>query len=110
MAQHWVGSTDVNYMLTCIGGWHVGCENDHEARPAVEYAIGQGWVGTRMHYAPAFPEGVLAYELTDEGLDWILRKQGLSAFNDASRMRKWYRDQLLQQGRLERVADGQQPR
>lgn len=94
MAQFWIGSTDVNYMLTEIGGWHVGCYNDVEAREAVEYAKDQGWVGTRMHYAPAIPEGALAYELTDEGLAYIRRVCGEKSFRAAGNARKWYRDRL----------------
>lgn len=79
-------------MLTEIGGWHVGCYNDQGARAAVEYAIAQGWVGMRMHFAPAIPEGVQAYELTDEGLAHVRRTLGEKAFQRAGSMRKWYRD------------------
>ncbi len=32
MAQIWVGSTDIVYMLRVIGGWHVGCYNEIEAQ------------------------------------------------------------------------------
>lgn len=92
--QLWIGSTDVNGLLTQIGGWHVGCCNDVETRPAVEYAIARGWVSTRTHYAPAFPEGVRAYELTDEGLAYIRRVLGEREFKRAGIARKWYRDRL----------------
>lgn len=96
MPQFWIGSTDVNYLLTEIGGWHVGCHNDCAARKAVEYAIGQGWVGTRIHFAPAIPEGALAYELTDEGLAYIRRTLGEKSFQAAGKARKWYRDREKQ--------------
>ena len=92
--QHWIGSTDVNGMLIDIGGWHVDCYNDRHARSAVEYAKTQGWVTTRTHYAPAFPEGVPAYELTDAGLERIGATYGGSAMISAGKVRRWYRDQV----------------
>jgi hypothetical protein len=84
----------MNWLLTAIGGWHVGCYNAVEAREAVEYVERQGYVGRRMHYAPMIPEGVEAYELTDEGLAYLRRVQGEKAFQAAGKMRKWYRDRV----------------
>lgn len=92
MAQFWIGATDVNFMLTEIGGWHVDCYNDREARKAVEYAKEQGWVGRRTHYAEAFPEGSPAYELTDAGLDRVRKVYGETGYAAAHKQRQWYRD------------------
>ena len=40
--QLWVGSTDVNGMLTEIGGWHVGSYAALGAAAAVSYALDRG--------------------------------------------------------------------
>lgn len=93
MAQFWIGKTDFNYLLTEVGGWHVGCQNDREDREAVRYGIQHGLIGTRRHYAEAWPDGVDAYELTDAGLDYVAQRCGLKAFDTAKRVREWYRDQ-----------------
>lgn len=90
--QRWIGSTDFNYMLLDVAGWHVGCYNDLAAREAMEYGIEQGYIGTRAHYAEAFPEGSQAYELTDKGLDYIARTWGLETRTEQVRLRQWYRD------------------
>jgi hypothetical protein len=93
MAQFWIGSTDVNFMLTQIGGWAVGCYNDREARQAVQYAIEHGWVGKRTHYCPdgdTWP----AYELTESGLTRVREVYGEKGFEAANRMRQWYRDRV----------------
>lgn len=91
--QVWIGSTDIVYMLRCIGGWHVGCIEQCEAQEAVDHVKQQGWVTTRMHYAPAIPLGVEAYELTDAGLDQ-LRKWDARMAGGADKMRNWYRARL----------------
>lgn len=104
MAQHWVGSTDINFMLTEIGGWAVGCYNDRYARQAVQYALDQKWVGYRTHYTPdgdTWP----AYELTDEGLDRVRAIFGQAPYNEQVRKRQWYRDRVPQS-----VTAGQTPR
>jgi hypothetical protein len=92
MAQFWIGSTDVNFMLTQIGGWHIGCYNDQEARQAVEYAKERRWIGERIHYADAFPEGSLAYELTDAGLERVRAVYGDKGHAAAQKQRQWYRN------------------
>jgi hypothetical protein len=88
--QYWVGSTDVNFMLTQIGGWAVGCYNDQEAHQAVACAIDRGWVGNRTHYCP---DGVVwpAYELTDAGLEKVKALYGQSAYDAQCKKRQWYR-------------------
>lgn len=93
MAQFWIGATDFNWLITSVGGWHVGCQNDHrEAREAVQYGIDQGLIGTRRHYAEAFPEGSECYELTDKGLAYVAKVLGRKSFEAAHKMREWYRD------------------
>lgn len=89
-----VGTTDVNLMLTMIGGWHVSCPADLEAKDAVDYAMRRGWVRTRVHFAPAIPDGSLAYELTDAGLDHLAVTRGERARLIAERVRAWYRANL----------------
>lgn len=90
MTQVWVGSTDIVYMLRQIGGWHVGSQAAMEAGPAVLHALNERWVTTRIHRAPAFPDGVEAYELTDAGLEQ-LRKWDARMAGGADQMRNWYR-------------------
>lgn len=91
--QLWVGSTDVNGMLTEIGGWHVGSYAALEAADAVRYALGRGWVQQRVH---CFPDGARgdAYELTDSGLEQLRRSYGSIAADRAERARQWYRDRV----------------
>lgn len=93
MQQHWVGSTDTNFMLTQIGGWAVGCYNDREARAAVVYAIERGWVGERVHYTPS-GETWHAYELTDAGIAEVGRLYGDATREDQIKRRQWYRDRV----------------
>lgn len=90
--QCWIGGTDLNGMLCSIGGWHVGCENAQEAREAVKHALEGGLIGYRTHYAPAFPEGVLAFEVRDQGIEQIRRSYGDASAEAAIKMRQWYRD------------------
>src|SRR4051794_39638555 len=89
--QLWVGGIDANGMLEEIGGWHVGCYNDRQARQAVEFVVARGYVTTRKHYAPIFPEGVDAYEITDAGLEALRKSYGAKAAADAKKTRTWYR-------------------
>jgi hypothetical protein len=88
--QVWHGYTDLGYMLSEITGWMVKCPNHNEHKSAVILAEENGWVGRRTHYAPAFPEGVEAFEITDAGIaklnDW-----GRSG-DAAKKTRQWYRD------------------
>lgn len=105
----WVGKTDFHHLMTEVAGWHVGCEHDREDREAVQYGVTQGLIGLRRHYAPAFPDGVDAYELTDAGLDYLAKNKGLKQFYLASRVREWYRERerkrinLLVQGGKEEL-------
>jgi hypothetical protein len=89
--QCWIGSTDVNGMLTEIGGWHIGCYNERRSGAAVAYAIDREWVGKRTHY---FPDGKTspAYELTDAGLQRIEDSYGPKAREKADERRQWYRN------------------
>lgn len=91
--QLWVGSTDVNGMLTEIGGWHVGSYAALEAAAAVSYALDRGWVQYRAHL---FSDGstAVAYELTDAGLDQLRRSYGPVAADNAAKVRQWYRDRI----------------
>jgi hypothetical protein len=94
--QCWVGSTDVNDMLSEIGGWQVGCYNEREARQAVELAKSMGWVQLRTHYGPAYPpDGVPAYEVTDAGLQRIEDSWGPEARKSAEEIRQLYRDSAV---------------
>lgn len=93
MPQFWIGSTDVNGMLTEIGGWAVGCYNDQYARAAVDYAIERGWVGERTHYTPN-GETWPAYELTDAGLDEVGKRSGDASRQEQIKKRQWYRDRV----------------
>ncbi len=86
--QVWAGNTDLNGMLRCIGGWQVGCEHHIKALEAVSHADKQGWLGRRTHYAPAMPEGVEAFQLTDSGLE-TLKAWGGNA-EAAREMRDWF--------------------
>lgn len=94
LTQLWIGSTDVGFMLTEIGGWHVGCVSHCEATEAVDYARNCGYVTIRMHYAPAIPEGVEAFEVTDAGIAELRRLRGDKAAEDALMVRGWYRERL----------------
>jgi hypothetical protein len=90
--QIWVGGVDFVSVLSSIGSWWVGCEYDQESREAVLKAERMGLVGRRTHYAPATPEGVEAYELTDAGLDYVVAHRGPKDGAYAAAMRQWYRD------------------
>ena len=92
MQQIWIGGHDAAGMLLSIGGWHLSCENHHEYIEAVEWADQQGYLARRLHIAPAFPDGVLAFELTDHGIEAIGRYWGEKAKISALKMRQWYRD------------------
>lgn len=80
------------FLLTEIGGWHVGCQNERQYAFFVNFALGAGLVDYRWHYAPAIPEGVQAYELTDKGIDAIRHAFGIDAADGAARCRAWYRE------------------
>lgn len=106
MRQRWVGSTDVNHLLTQIGGWGVGCYNQGQAEKAVNFAVEMGWVGIRVHHAPAYPpHGVLCFEVTDRGLSY-LRGLGEDVYAKALKMRQWYRDRVVPESGIEPLADG----
>lgn len=89
--QHWIGSTDVNGLLTEVGGWHVGSYAALGAAEAVAYAVDCGWVQKRTHY---FPDGTTApaYELTDDGLERLRKSWGPKTADRAAKTRQWYRD------------------
>lgn len=107
MRQRWVGSTDVNHLLTQIGGWGVGCYNQGQSEKAVNFAVEQRWVGLRVHHAPAYPaHGVLCFEVTDVGLSYLERVGGPLVRIKALEMRKWYRDRVVPESGIEPLADG----
>lgn len=89
--QLWVGSVDAYGLLGEVGSWHLGSYNARHAAPAMDYAIGQGWVALRTHYGPSFPDGTPAYELTDEGLAVYRWARGHHAAVRAETSREWYR-------------------
>jgi hypothetical protein len=90
LRQVWHDSTDLGYMLGVITGWMVTCPNHEAALDSVQLAEDKGWVGRRTHYAPAFPEGIEAFEVTDAGIDQM-KAWGRDG-EAARRMRQWYRD------------------
>lgn len=91
VCQIWVGGTDLALMLRNIGGWWVGCFNERDNIVAVQYATKKGWLQKRTHYAPAFPDGVECWELTDAGLAYLGEVAGPRAMGGADKMRNWYR-------------------
>jgi hypothetical protein len=91
--QFWIGSTDVNFMLLSVGGWHVGSYVTREAALAIEYAIERGWVQERTHYFPG-GDTSRAYELTDAGLAYVERTWGPTQAVRTERARQWYRDRV----------------
>jgi hypothetical protein len=106
--QVWHGSTDLGWMLRSIGGWHIGCQLHDEHASAVLLAEQKGWIGRRMHYAPASDEGVAAFEITDKGIEQ-LREWGRDA-DGAQATRQWYRDNtaapIISQVEGRRLDDG----
>lgn len=88
--QVWHGSVDLGALLSEIGGWHVGCQNHEETAEAVALCEAKGWIGRRVHYAPVFPDGVAAFEITETGLKQ-LEAWGRDA-KKVAEVRKWYRD------------------
>ncbi len=83
-------------MLESIGGWTVDCEYHHENLAAVDRAISEGLVGTRIHYAPIDHSGDWkCFELTDAGIEKVLELQGERAAECASTMRQRYRDNVV---------------
>lgn len=78
-------------VLSKIGGWHVGCQNDVENAGLVRLARERGYITQRTHYAPAIPEGVAAYELTDVGIEAVRTLCGEEVATHAERVRSWYR-------------------
>ncbi len=90
--QVWVGGYDLVYLMTEIGGWWVGCVAACEKAAAVTEADRRGFLGRRMHYAPAVPEGVEAHELTDAGIHFLAEHAGISTARAAIAQRQWYRD------------------
>jgi hypothetical protein len=90
--QVWVGGTDLVYLLREVGGWHVGSARHREAAGAVGHALRERLVGYRVHHAPAFPEGVSAFELTDKGIDLVRKHAGEAAAHHAAEGRRWYRE------------------
>lgn len=89
--QIWIGSTDIASMLRDIGGWAVGCANERDNSAAVQHAINREWIQQRIHYAPAFPEGVPFWELTDAGLEYLGTIARPETKGGADKMRNWYR-------------------
>lgn len=106
MKQRWVGSTDVNHLLTQIGGWGVGCYNQGQAEAAVNFAVERGWVTIRVHHAAAYPShGVLCFELTDAAMSYLERIGGPRVRIKALQMRQWYRDRVVPESGIEPLAD-----
>lgn len=89
--QVWIGGQDLAMMLRSVGGWHVGCIEERDHIIAVQHAIENGWLAKRIHFAPAFPEGVEAWELTDSGLEYLGDISGPQMKGGADKMRNWYR-------------------
>lgn len=83
---------NLSWVLSSIGGWHVGCQNEVENIDAVSYAKDHGFVTIRIHYAPAIPDGSIAYELTDAGFDELAKMSDLETVERALRARRWYRN------------------
>lgn len=90
--QIWIGSTDLAYFLRNVGSWWVGCQNERENIVAVQVAIDKGWIQKRVHFAPAFPDGVECWELTDDGLAYLDRIASRGTAGGADKMRNWYRE------------------
>jgi len=82
-------------VLTNAGGWAVGCYCDRDNREEVRYAVAMKWLGTREHFAPAIPEGMIFYELTDAGIEKIGEIYDAKAVESARKGRQWYRDYRL---------------
>jgi hypothetical protein len=98
--QIWIGGIDAAGVLSEIGNWHIGSNNHHWSKLAVDYLLKEGLVSYRTHYAPAIPQGSQAFEVTDRGLD-KLRAWGWDA-EAAARSRQWYRDNVVKFGPMTR--------
>lgn len=83
--------TTIAYVLSSIGGWHVGCLNHQDHQREVEACEKNGWATRRIHYAPAIPEGAAAFEITDKGLDMLRCWYGEQSACRAETTRQWYR-------------------
>src|SRR5215203_1128725 len=88
--QIWIDGHDAAGILTQIGDWQVGSPYHQAAKKAVDYLLRGGLVSYRTCVAPAIPEGILGFEVTDKGLV-RLREWGLNA-DYAERERQAYRD------------------
>lgn len=74
-------------MLRDVGGWWVGCDAELENVAAVRHAVDLGWIRKRVHYAPAVPEGVESWELSDLGLHYLGEISGPESKERAERSR-----------------------
>lgn len=80
-------------LLQHVGAWRVGSECHVEVDALVTRAERDGYVGRRLHYAPAHPtEGDPAFEITDAGLAKLKELAGDEAAAEALRIRTWYRE------------------
>lgn len=79
-------------LLSEMGGWHVGCENEHRYAGAVDHALAAGYLSYRQHWIPLDSTVVQAYELTDAGLAKVRELCGKRIATSAEKRRTWYRE------------------
>lgn len=89
----------LGWVLSQIGGWHVGCQNAEERASEVDECDARGLIGRRTHYAPMIQEGVSAFELTDAGLAQLKEWCGDEVAMYAEKSRAWYRASALKHQR-----------
>lgn len=72
-------------------------------KAAVEALGERGMITTRRHFADEYPNGIAAFEITENGLDLLEDLIGPDLTDEALEQRTWYRENSSYEGWMERV-------
>lgn len=71
---------------------------------AVIEVLGErGFITVRQHFADEYPLGLTAFEITEDGLDFLEAMVGPDLADDALKERTWYRENSSYDGWMARV-------
>jgi hypothetical protein len=72
-------------------------------RTAVEALGERDMITTRTHFADEYPNGIVAFEITENGLDLLENLVGSELADEALEQRAWYRENSSYEGWMKRV-------
>lgn len=74
-------------------------------KQAVQALGEEGMITTRQHFADEHPNGIVAFEITENGMDLLEDLLGSELADDALKDRTWYRENSSYEGWMKRVRE-----